>query len=64
MLNKSIIQFFFDGCVQGQEQGHRNPSKTVGAEAAVRRYLTSQGKEKPQEDGKCWSAGCVALERL
>ena len=30
----------------------RNPSKTVGAGAAMRRYLTSKGKgEKPQQDG-------------
>ena len=33
-------------------QGQRNCSKMVGTEAAVSRYPTSKGKEKPQQDGR------------
>ena len=33
-------------------QGHRKPSKTVGARAAVRRYPRPRAKEKPQREGR------------
>ena len=33
-------------------QGHRKPSKTVGARAAVRRYPRPRAKEKPQKDSR------------
>ena len=49
----AVAALCWSGCEEiPHVQGQRNPSKTVGPGAAVRRYPCPRAKEKPQKDGR------------